>query len=202
MVSRKRFVAMIPSIMIAVMAVFFLVVYSSYGITHLKQREGQAALKSQITLLQKALERKPPNISELKEKLAAAEARLEAARLNSSSDGLTSHALLNILLVWAEESQVQVVSTRSLPEGQEKVEGTIYHVLPLAMDVEGNYSQILAFLNKLEAGPLDNLIVRQVGMTEDSNSFRAAVKLALYEAVEVGLAPKSEKAPAARKKGG
>ncbi|MFQ5826890.1 MAG: hypothetical protein ACE5IA_05985 [Dehalococcoidia bacterium] len=202
MSSGKRAADMVPAIMVFVIIAFFVAAYGYFGMSYLKQRDEQAALRAQMALLQKQLALKPPDIPRLKEKLAESEARLEASRLSFSSDGLTSHALLDTLLSWAGESQVQVVSTRSLPEGQEKVGGNVYHVLPMAMDVEGSYSQILAFLDKLEAGTLDNLIVRQVNMTEGSDSFRAAVKLALYEIVDEELAPKEEKAPVARKKGG
>lgn len=167
-----------PFIIVMAISAVILAAYGLFGVSYIQQRQEQGTLTSQIAVASDLLEEYDSPAS-LEQQLADAEARL-AAEQASFPTRLSSTEVLDAVLQLAQESQVEVLSLRAQSVSMERVGEHDYAVLRFNTGVEGSFSQVLAFLNLLEGGELETLILENVSISESAELCTASLDLAVY----------------------
>ena len=157
-------------ISITLLIVASLVVHGIFVTDYKKQREEQEALALQIADATQTLEQLPRLPQDLEQRLAAAEANLVAEQsVFPSKVGTTQ--IINSILELADAYGVKAIPLASRPWLKEKVGKHEYHVFKLTIVIEGNFSQLVSFVSKLEGGGFETLVtqnLRVLRVTEQS----------------------------------
>ena len=173
----------ITILIVAIVAL--LAVYYFLGMDYLSQRQGHEVLTAQITEATRTLAQTPEPSQDLEQRLAAAEANLAAAQSAFPRD-LNSTRVINEILKLADECQVRAIPMVTQPWSMENI-GEGYHVFRLHVTVSGGFSQLSSFVNQLENGDFETLVVerlsvnRVAGSTEgETIPVTASLDLAIY----------------------
>lgn len=181
-----------------IVSVVALVVSVMLGVTYFQQRPEKEALASELTAANATLNEQRSNAEErsaeetrlMEEQLAVAEARLaqeklavaEARRLFEeaySSDKLSTGGVLKGILELAAQSQVNVVSTTTESQGDEKRGGQTYQSLSIDLQVAGSLSNLAAFISKLEDGPVKAVNISSTNIAGEGSSHIANLDLSV-----------------------
>ena len=178
-------------LLIAILIIALLVVYYLFGTDYINQRRENAALTSQITEATEALAQIPEPPQNLEQRLEAAQARL-AAEQSAFPSKLHSTEVINTILELANDYGVRAIPLVTQSWSTEMVGEHSYGVLRLTVAAEGNFSQLVSFVSKLENGEYKTLVVENLSITrvtalpeEETGSegtiiFIASFDLAIY----------------------
>ena len=151
-------------LLITVLIVILVVVYYLLGIGYMKQRNEQAALTSRIADAGQTLAQLPEPAQDLEKRLAAAEARLSAAQ-TSFPARLNSTQVVNHILELAKRYHVTAIPLVTKAWSTEKIRQHDCQVFRLNVAVAGSYPQLVAFVNELENGEYQTLVVEDLSVT-------------------------------------
>jgi len=178
-------------LLITLLIGILVVVYCLLGIDYMKQRQEHAVLTTRIADARQTLAQLPEPPQNLEERLAAAEARLSAAQ-SSFPARLNSTQVVNHILELAKGHNVTAIPLVTEAWSTEKVRQHEYQVFRLNVAVAGSYPQLVAFVNELENGENEILVVKDLsvtrvtGQSEDKNvsggtiSITASLELSIY----------------------
>ena len=141
-----------------------LVVYYLLGTGYLKQRSENEALTSQLADTKQALKQIPEPPADLKQRLAAANSRLDAAR-KYFPDMMSSTRIINNILRLAEESEVKAIPIVTQAWTTEPLNADSYSVFRIHIAVTGTFTQLVGFVDKLENGELKTLVMENIRVT-------------------------------------
>ncbi|MFC1967505.1 hypothetical protein ACFLV2_02585 [Chloroflexota bacterium] len=151
-------------LIITLVIIGLLLGYYYIGNGYLKQRRQQETLAVQITTATLALAQLPVPPVDLEQRLATANAGLEAARDNFP-DAMNSTRIIDSLLKLAESSGVKAVPLVTQAWTQQKVGEHDYNVFRLNLTVEGSFSDFTGFLNKVEIESYATLVVEDLRLS-------------------------------------
>ncbi len=156
-------------LLLVLLCAVLLVVYYLMGTDYLKQQQEREVLASQIAEATQALAQIPAPPADLEEQLAAAQTSLEGIR-NSFPSKLNSTRIINTILKLADEVGVKAIPLITQPWAIESVSDYDYFVFRLNIAVTGTFAQLVSFLNQLENGELETLIVENFRVSRVTES--------------------------------
>jgi len=177
--------------LIIILVVALLVVYYLIGSDYLKQRRHNVSLASQITEASQALALIPSPPADLEQQLLAARNDLQSAESAFNAD-INDTNIVNAILRLAEEIGVKAIPMGTAPWVTENISGRDYSVFRVNLEVTGTFSQMLSFLDRLESGEPETLVIeylaveRVQGLSADSGGNASAapltanIKIAVY----------------------
>lgn len=172
----------------AILIITLLVAYYLFGTDYMNQRRENAALTSQITEATEALAQMPEPPQNLEQRLEAAQVRLDAEQSVFPSN-LHSTEVVNTILGLADDCGIRAIPLVIQSWSTEVVGEHSYSVLRLAVASEGNFTQLVSFVNKLENGEYETLVVENLSMdrvpggesaSEETLIFIASFDLTIY----------------------
>jgi len=175
-------------LLIAILIITLLVVYYFFGTGYINQRRENAALTSQIAGVTQTLAQVPELPQNLEQRLEAAQARLDAEQSVFPSS-LHSTEVINTILGLADDCGINAIPLVTQSWSTEVVGEHSYGVLRLAVATEGSFAQLFSFVNKLENGEYETLVVEDLsidGVTAGGSTFEepimfiASFELAIY----------------------
>jgi len=161
-------------LLVVLLIVTLLVAYAYLGTGYLKQHQGQEALTSQLADATQTLAQMPEPPGDLEQRLEAAQARLSAAE-HSFPASLNSTGVINTILKQADSCGVKAIPIVTKPWSMEKVGEHNYYVLRLNVVASGSFAQLLAFVDKLEKGEFETLIVEELRVTRVTEETEGSV---------------------------
>lgn len=150
-------------LLIIILAIVLLAVYYVLGTDYLKQRREHAALASQIAETTQALAQVPTPPADLESRLADAQAGLDTVN-NSMPAQLNTTQIINTILRLAEEIGVKAIPLGTQPWAMENINGENYTVFRLNVVVRGTFAELSSFLDRLENGELETLVMEYVSV--------------------------------------
>jgi len=177
---------------IIALACICLVICIMLVVPYLQQSREQAELSSEIDIYNGVLGKRLEGNDILPAKLEEAEAELLAMQ-NSFAVELSGTAILKAVLEAATQSEVDVLSASTGAVGEMEVGESTYTVSSIDLEAKGSYAQLLAFLGRLEQGTLEALVLEEVSMVEDAESFVAQITFSVYS---LSLSPQEPSPPA------
>jgi hypothetical protein len=177
--------------LILILVAALLAVYYIIGSDYFKQRQQSKSLTAQINAAAQELALIPVPPADLDERLAAAQESLQVAK-NSFNTDTNDINIVNTVLHVAEETGVKAIPLGTAPWVKETVSDTEYSVFRIELEVTGTFSQLLSFLDRLEGGEPESLIIEYLavetindssnvdGEDTDAVSLKTDIKLAVY----------------------
>lgn len=162
--------------------VFFVILFIAYlifAMIHLNQRRDQEAVKSDIEVAERLLSESHDRRSSLEQQLAAAEAELDAERALFTSD-LRGTLVLDAVLDLGQASQVKILNARSQLASDSQLGDHTFIILPFYLRAEGDFPQLMAFVDKLEKEAFDTLVVKSVKIAQGTDSFTLDLQFLIY----------------------
>jgi Tfp pilus assembly protein PilO len=175
-------------LLIAILIITLLVGYYVSGMDYINQRQEREALAFQIATVTQALTQMsdpPQNLENLEQWLKAAQERL-ADEQNIFPRQLNSTEVVSTILELANSLGVNAIPFVTQSWSTEVVGENDYDVLRLTVAAEGNFSQLVNFVSRLENGEYQTLVVEDLTVTrvdaeaEGIVSFIASFDLAIY----------------------
>jgi hypothetical protein len=177
-------------LLIVILVLALLAAYIFIGSDYLKQRRNNASLTVQVTAAEAALAQIPVSPNDLAQRLAAAEDDLKNAESVFSAD-MNDTRIVNTILRVAEKIGVKAVPLNTSPWAIQEVAGRQYNVFRLELEVTGTFNQLLTWLNRMENGEPETLVIEYLNVenTADSSAnisdtgatpVKASIKLAIY----------------------
>jgi Tfp pilus assembly protein PilO len=180
----------IRQFLITGLIIAILVAYYIIGTGYMNQRNEKETLTAQISEANAALALIPVPPADLDEQLADAEDRLWALEDILNIDSNITR-IVNKILRLAEETGVKAIPLSTQPWSIERFENQDYSVFRIDLAVSGNFTQMVDFLNHLENGEPDTLVLEHVNVEKESGSFmfespnegtvNADIRIAIYE---------------------
>jgi hypothetical protein len=149
------------NLLIAALVVVLLVVYYLLGTGYLKGQRDSQAMTSQIADTSWLLAQVPPLPTDQEARLATAEADLEAAK-QAFPAYLNSTRTINTILKIAEETGVKAIPLITQPWKIQDINGFSYSVFRLNVTASGNFTRVSSFLERLETGELETLVIENL----------------------------------------
>ena len=151
-------------LLVTLLIIVLLVVYCRLGMDYLKQGSEHEALASQITDATWTLAQMPGPPVDLDQRLSAAQASLSAEQSTFPGE-MNSTRIVNTILKLADECEVKAIPLITQPWTTEAFSDYDYSVFRLNVAVTGTFAQLVSFVNKLENGELQTLIVEDLSVT-------------------------------------
>lgn len=150
------------------------------GWTYLQHYEKQALLHSEIDLFERVLGKELEGDEAIEARLAEAQAELAAVQAAFAIE-VSSTEILDTVLEAAAQSSVQVNSVTVQGTRTMKIGESTYTLYPFYLRVQGSYTQLLAFLDRLEQGVVETLVLERVSLNEAGDgSFVANLNFSVY----------------------
>ncbi len=178
-------------LLVTTLIIVLLMAYYLLGTGYVEQRQEQVMLASRITNARQLLEQIPQPPEDLEQRLAAA--KTERREVNDSfPTKLNSTQVINHILKSAERYEITAIPLATKAWSDEVVGEHGYHVFRLNIAVKGNYYRLVSFVNGLERGEYQTLVVEDLTVTRitevpqaeyvdgDTNNVTASLKLAVY----------------------
>jgi len=175
-------------LLIAILIITLLVVYYLFGTDYINQRRENAALNSQIAEATQALAQMPEPPQNLEQRLEAAQVRLDAEQSVFPSN-LHSTEVVNTILGLADDCGIRAIPLVTQSWSTEVVGEHSYSVLRLTVAADGNFTQLVSFVGRLENGEYETLVVENLSMarvpggesaSEEALIFIASFDLTIY----------------------
>jgi type IV pilus assembly protein PilO len=132
----------------AIVAIFLgLLAGGHWYLIYQPQKDAKAKLEKKLVVLEKELFEKQEiagNLSKFKKKVEYLRQKLEEKKKNLPDDS-NMDQLLKVLNELSEKSDIRIV--KFTPRGEVKKQ--IYAEIPVEMEIEGNYHEILTFFDKV-----------------------------------------------------
>jgi len=138
--------------------------YAYLGMNYVGRQSEQQALAFQTAEITRAVKGMPDPPDGLEEQLSSARVRLVAEQ-NILPSEVSSSAVISAVLELADDWGVSAVPVETRPWATEKVGDYTYRVLRLSVTASGGYPQVVNFVDRLENGKLETLIVKKVSVT-------------------------------------
>ncbi len=175
------------------LAVVVAVAYVTLGASLLRQHPDQGELSSQIDSAAAVLASADDvrqDVEDLPARLAAARQELVAAQAAFPSE-LDSNNIIQTILALADENQVRVLRVDAVPptaepadaeppatEPAEETEGP--RILSFDLEAEGDFGQLVAFLEALEGGATSTTRVSTFALQEGDGRYALSLELVSY----------------------
>jgi hypothetical protein len=166
-------------LLITLLIIVLLVVYYLLGTGYLKQRQENKALASEITSVTENLTQIPAPPADLKQKLAAAQADLDAVR-NSFPAELNTTVIVNYILKLADDVGVKAIPLVTQPWTTESYGDYNYSVFRINVAITGTSAQLVSFLRQLENGEIETLIMENLSVNKENE---ISIKESISESV-------------------
>jgi len=157
-------------LLIIILVIALLAVYYLLGTGYLKQKQEHEALASQIAGATQALAQIPPPPADLEQQLAAAKADLDEVK-NNLPDSLNCTMIINTILRLAEEVGVKAIPLATQAQTTESFNEVDYSVFRLNVVLEGTFARISEFLNRLEKGEPETLVIEYMNINSPTDPF-------------------------------
>ena len=154
-------------LIIAFIIIVLLVAYGLLGIDYTKQRKEHETLAVSVADMTQKLQQIPTPPQNLEQRLAVAEASL-AATQSAFPTKPNSTQIINRILKLADEYQVKAIPLATQQWSSEKT-GKGYLAFGLQLTVQGRFEQFVNFMNKLENGEFDTLVIEDLSVTRVIN---------------------------------
>ena len=180
---KTRFITIILIIALIVLAG----AYYFLGRDYLESGRGNEALTSRIAEVGGTLARTPPPPRDGEQRLAAAQASLAAGE-DAFPHDLNSTRVINAILEMADDNGVSAIPLITQPWSAADAGGG-YSVFRLNVTARGSFPQLVSFVERLENGELDSLIVEQLSVSREAvppagaSGVTASLDLAVYSRV-------------------
>jgi hypothetical protein len=186
-------------LLIVILAVALLAVYYLLGSDYLKQRHEHEALASEIAGANRTLSEIPAPPADLEQRLTDAQAGLCTAN-ETLPEPLNSTRIINVILRLADETGVKAIPLVTQPWTVESIGEVNMSVFRLNIAVKGTFSQVSGFLDRLENGETETLVMEYAtidsitapfggeGVQDDTAQVDARFDIAVYSrapAIEV-----------------
>lgn len=156
--------ALIAILIIAVLAAYYII-----GTGYMNRSSQKETLVAQVTAANAALALVPLPPTDLEEQLADTEDRLQALEETLNIDGNITRIVDRILRL-AEETGVKAIPLSTQPWASEVYEDQDYSVFRIDLEVSGNFTQMVNFLNRLENGEPGTLVLEHVNVEKESGT--------------------------------
>ena len=175
-------------VLTTILIITLLVVYYIIGTDYINQLRENATLTSKITVTTEALAQVPELPQNLEQRLEAAQARLDDEQ-NKFPINLHSTEVVNTIIEIADESGIVPIPLVTQLWSTEVVGEHNYSVLRLKVATEGNFNQLVSFVNKLENREYETLVVENMviaavaegqSVSVGAPIFTASFDLAIY----------------------
>ncbi|MFP3975509.1 MAG: hypothetical protein ACOC6S_03250 [Chloroflexota bacterium] len=157
--------------------------YAFLGMDYLGQQDRQEELGSQLAELKATLGAGDdgPGLDVLEQRLEDAKEKLAAKQRESTISTMKGTAVLDAILRTAQESDVSALPMQTQPVSTTKVSGHKYNVQGLKAKARGSFPDLLAFIDELENGDLETLIVKDLSLGRGGEEvWNANLDMAFY----------------------
>jgi hypothetical protein len=188
-----------PLTLLLLLAGLALIAYVALGVSILRQQRDQDALSSQIDLGEEVLSAAEDSRQVLEDseaRLREAEQALTLAQ-NAFPSELDSDGVLQNILTYANESQAHVLRVDTQPPTTDADEAGEYSVLGINLEMEGETSQLIAFLAALESGVIGASKIGAFSLEGDEGRYMLNLEVLTYarSAAAEGSAPEIPESP-------
>ena len=172
-------------VLVAILIIALLVVYYIQGTDYLKLTEERDQLASQIEDSQTVLAKLPRPATDLEQRLEEANNSLRAEENAFPPDVFHNIVVQNILQM-AEDYKVKAIPLSTQEWVTEEHGMHKYSVFRLSIAADGDFSQMVSFINELENGEYPSLVIESLSVERDVNAsgttkpVSATVNLAIY----------------------
>lgn len=176
-------------VLIGVLIVALLVVYYIIGMDYLKQGNEKEKLTAQIAADTTTLSLIPLPPADLEQQLADAEDSLWAVKDTLKIDTNITR-IVNSILRLGDETGVKVIPLSTQSWIVEHVSNQDYSILRINLAISGNFTSMADFLNRLENGEPETLVLEYLRVEKEPGSFlsespgegpiSADIRLAIY----------------------
>jgi Tfp pilus assembly protein PilO len=156
--------------LITILILVLLVVYYILGTDYLKQRKQKETLGIQISEGTATLALIPQPPADLDEQLADAQDSLWVIKDTLNIDTNITR-IVNRILRLGDETGVKAIPLSTQPWIIERISNQNYSVFRIDLAITGNFTQMAEFLNRLENGEPNTLILEYVKVEKLSGSF-------------------------------
>ncbi len=181
-----REISLMSKLLIAILIISLLVVYYILGMDYINQRREREALAFQIATVTQALAQMSDPPQNLERRLEVAQERL-AAEQSMFPTQFNSTEVVSTIMELANSLGVNVVPLVTQSWLTEVVGENNYDVLRLTIAAEGNFSQLVNFVSRLENGEYQTLVVedltvdRAVTASEGNGSAGVVLYIASFD---------------------
>jgi septal ring factor EnvC (AmiA/AmiB activator) len=151
-----------------VLFVILVVAYLIFTVIYISQRQDQKAVRADIKVAEKLLGESEAHRSSLEQQLTDVEAELDA------------DTVLDDVLELGQASQVKIVNVRSQLASDKQVGEHTFTVLPFFLRAEGEFSQLVAFVDRLEKEAFDTLLMKTMKIAQGGDSFALDLQFLIY----------------------
>jgi Tfp pilus assembly protein PilO len=179
-------------VLIITLIIAILVAYYIIGTGYMNQRNQKGTLAAEIAEANTALALIPVPPADLDEQLADAEDKLWELEETLDIDSNIVR-IVNRILRLAEDTGVKAIPLSTQPWATERYENQDYSVFRIDLAVSGNFTQMVDFLDRLENGEPETLVLEHVNIEKESGSFlfespdegwiKADIRIAVYTLV-------------------
>jgi Tfp pilus assembly protein PilO len=162
-----------------VLFVILVVAYLIFTVIYINQRQDQKAVRADIKAAEKLLGESEAHRSSLEQQLTDVKVELDADVALFTSD-LTSTLVVDEVLELGQASQVKIVNTRSQLASDKQVGERTFTVLPFYVRAEGEFSQLMAFVDRLEKETFDTILMKTVKIAQGEGSFALDLQFLIY----------------------
>ncbi len=186
-----------PYMLLFLLAVVVAVAYVALGASLLRQHLDQGELSSQIDSAEAVLASADDvrqDVGDLPARLAAARQELVAAQAAFPSE-LDSNNIIQTILALADENHVRVLSVDTIPPAAVPTEEMSADTsLSFNLKAEGDFGQLVAFLEALEGGATSTTRVSTFALQERDGRYALSLELVSYgrSPIEEPLSPEDE----------
>jgi Tfp pilus assembly protein PilO len=169
----------IRGVLITTLIIAILVAYCIIGTGYMNQRDQKETLAADILAANTALALIPVPPADLDDQLADAEDRLWALEDFLNIDTNITR-IINRILRLAEETGVKAIPLSTQSWAFERYKDQDYSTFRVDLAISGNFTQMMDFLNQLENGEPETLVLEHVNVEKEPGSF-------LFESPNEGL---------------
>jgi hypothetical protein len=148
-------------IAIALIIVVLLVVYGLLGMDYMRQGSEQERLLSEIEEVNQSREALPEASTDFSELLAVVQANL-AAEYETIPTEVSSSDVIDTILSLAQEIDVHAIPLITQPWMEQVIGENTYNVFRVNVEIEGLFSQVREYVERLESGTFTTLVVERL----------------------------------------
>lgn len=162
---------------IALIIVILLIVYGLLAVDYMKQGSEQKRLLSEIEEVNQSQEvLSGPSVA-FAELLAVVQADL-AAEYEVIPREISSSNVIDTILSLAQEIGVKAIPLVAQPWTEQYIGENTYRILRINVEIEGLFSQVREYVNRLESGEFNTLIVERLVIdVEDEEAYAGGATL-------------------------
>ena len=121
-----------------------------FGLDYFKQQQAQAEIMTSVNTANRTLIKVQRPVENLSERLNEVKQAYETASTALSEDAVNSTEIIKSIYQAADEFNLRADPLTAGPWSKKVIDGSIYQIMPLVLNIEGRPASLLLFIEKME----------------------------------------------------